>query len=624
MPSGDVHTMDYTGFGRLASYRAPGATAGVVSTFNADQERTELTFPSGRRQTWTTDAVGRITGIADPAGTTSITYAGTTLQPNFLRRTPAGGTAQDLALAYDGALQTAATFTGPAAGTFGYRYGDDLLLAGIRIDNGAEWTISRDRDGLRTAFGPWTITRDGPNGDPTRVSNGVWALGLTYNELGRTATRTYTVDAREVFKLVLTHDAGGRLRRVVESIDGAATTYDYTYDVDGQLTEVKRNGVATESYAYDLNGNRTNSVVGDAETATYDDQDRLTQRGSIAYQFDADGWMTGRGNDRFTYSLAGELLRATLANGTQVSYGYDGLGRRVSRTDSAGTTAYLYGNPDDPFQVTASRGAGGLSTYDYDEGGRLISLTRGGQEYRVATDHLGTVRVVLDAAGAVIKRLDYTSWGVQTADSNPGWALPFGYAGGLTDPATGLVRFGFRDYEPAAGRWVSRDPALYEGGQNNLYAYVGNQPVAYNDPSGLYGLQGSLCGAICGGGRIAYVPGQGASVSVELGVGSPGASVEAFPGPNQGLENDGLSIFGSASMRAGPVNLEAKAESFMDDCGNFQPVVVDPPKGCVGPACLSKDGFTWKSDPQKTPAQQWTGLGTPKAKAGVKVRMRLW
>lgn len=132
---------------------------------------------------------------------------------------PTGGTAQDLALAYDGALPTTATFAGPAAGTFGYRYGDDLLLAGIRIDNGAEWSISRDRDGLRTAFGPWTITRGGPNGDPTRMSSGTWALGLTYDGLGRTATRAYTVGSREVFKLALTHDDGGRLRRVVESSD---------------------------------------------------------------------------------------------------------------------------------------------------------------------------------------------------------------------------------------------------------------------------------------------------------------------------------------------------------------------------------------------------------------------
>jgi RHS repeat-associated protein len=625
MPSGDVHTMEYTGFSRLEAYRAPGATAGVQSTYNADQERTELLFPSGRRQTWTTDANGRISGVADPAGTTSIGYAGTTMLPNLLRRTPTGGTAQDLAMTYDGALQTGATFSGPAAGTFGYRYGDDLLLTGIRIDGGAELAITYNRDGQRTAYGPWSITRGGPNGDPTRMANGTWALGLTFDNLGRTATRTYTVGTKEVYKLALTHDNAGRLRRIAETVEGTATTYDYAYDVDGQLTEVKRNGAVVESYAYDPNGNRIRSVVGGTtETATFDDQDRLLKRGSVAYQFDADGWMTGRGNDRFTYSVAGELLQAKLANGTEVRYGYDALGRRTSRTDSAGTTAYLYGNPDDAFQVTASRDASGLTTYVYDEGGRLIGLQRGGQHYRVATDHLGSVRVVTDAAGAVVKRLQYTSWGVQTADSNPAWTLPFGYAGGLADPVTGLVRFGFRDYEPAAGRWVSRDPALYNGGQHNLYAYVGNQPVAYTDPSGLYGIQGSGCAAICLGGRIAYVPGKGASVSFEGGVGSPGASVEAFPGPNQGLENDGLSIFGSASMRAGPVSVEGKIESFMDDCGNFQTPVVDPPKGCIGPACLSKDGPTWKSDPQKTPAQQWTGVGTPKAKAGVKVRIRLW
>ena len=52
--------------------------------------------------------------------------------------------------------------------------------------------------------------------------------------------------------------------------------------------------------------------------------------------------------------------------------------------------------------------------------------------------------------------------------------LPIGFAGGLTDPDTGLARFGMRDYDPAIGRWTARDPILFKGGQENLYMYCGN------------------------------------------------------------------------------------------------------------------------------------------------------
>jgi RHS repeat-associated protein len=54
-------------------------------------------------------------------------------------------------------------------------------------------------------------------------------------------------------------------------------------------------------------------------------------------------------------------------------------------------------------------------------------------------------------------------------DSNPGFQ-PFGFAGGLYDRDTGLVRFGARDYDAETGRWTARDPILFAGGQGNLYA----------------------------------------------------------------------------------------------------------------------------------------------------------
>jgi RHS repeat-associated protein len=80
--------------------------------------------------------------------------------------------------------------------------------------------------------------------------------------------------------------------------------------------------------------------------------------------------------------------------------------------------------------------------------------------------------------------LDYDDFGFVTQDTNPGFQ-PFGFAGGLYDPDTGLVRFGARDYDGEAGRWTSRDLMKFQGGAPNLYAYSRLDPINYIDPSGL-------------------------------------------------------------------------------------------------------------------------------------------
>jgi RHS repeat-associated protein len=96
----------------------------------------------------------------------------------------------------------------------------------------------------------------------------------------------------------------------------------------------------------------------------------------------------------------------------------------------------------------------------------------------------------------VVKILDGDSFGNLTTDTNPSFDLPIGFAGGLADTATGLVRFGFRDYDPAAGRWTARDPLLFAGGQANLYLYAGNNPINRRDPNGLDGGLGEVEGTI--------------------------------------------------------------------------------------------------------------------------------
>jgi uncharacterized protein RhaS with RHS repeats len=84
--------------------------------------------------------------------------------------------------------------------------------------------------------------------------------------------------------------------------------------------------------------------------------------------------------------------------------------------------------------------------------------SKGGDAYRIVSDHLGSPRLVVNTAdGTVAQRMDYDEWGRVIQDTNPGFQ-PFGYAGGLYDRDTGLVRFGARDYDPETGRWTAKDP----------------------------------------------------------------------------------------------------------------------------------------------------------------------
>jgi len=251
---------------------------------------------------------------------------------------------------------------------------------------------------------------------------------------------------------------------------------------------VKRDGTTVETYTYDSNGNRTSRKSGTMvvpETASYDAQDRLTALGTVAYSYNADGFLTARGADTFSYGTTGELRSAT-SGGQTSSYAYDAAGRLVARTSGGQTHQYLYGNQDEPYQVTAAREpSGALSVYDYDDEGALFAIRRQGVRYYVASDQVGTPRVVTNSAGAVIKNTEYDSFGNLLSDSNPGFFLAVGFAGGIPDPTTRLVRFGLRDYDPKQGRWTARDPIFYAGGQANLYAYVANDPVNGRDPSGL-------------------------------------------------------------------------------------------------------------------------------------------
>src|SRR5262249_5451128 len=127
-------------------------------------------------------------------------------------------------------------------------------------------------------------------------------------------------------------------------------------------------------------------------------------------------------------------------------------------------------------------------------------MVRNGVTYRILTDQLGSPRAVIDNnTGVIVARFDYDEWGVVVAETNSGFQ-PFGFAGGLSDSMTGLVRFGTRDYAPTSGRWIAKDRVGLGGGSPNLYEYTVNDPINELDPTGEFSVYGwsSIEGEVSG------------------------------------------------------------------------------------------------------------------------------
>jgi len=532
MPNGALHELAYNEINEFINYTPAGNVNPLESEFNIDRQRVKSTQPGGRQTQYLIDlATGRDTGISYPEADVSFTYFDASNRVGTVSRTPTDAQpGQSLSYSYDGSLLTGVNFSGVAIGEYDYSYDSNFRVISRSFTNGTERAFSYDDDDLLTGIGDFAISRTGPAGLPGELGDGVLAVNYEFNSRGRLANRSHKILAAGVYNLALTHDAAGRISQKVETIDGLITTYDYTYDLDGQLLEVHLEDVLEEHYEYDVNGNRTvREVSGVTETTTYDTQDRILSHNGIAYVFDDDGFLTQLGTFMFSYSARGELLKVLVSPGNEIRYTYDGFGRRVARTDSNGTTQYLYGNPGNQLLITEIIDQNGtLSQYFYDESAALIAMDRDGVRYYLATDQVGSPRVITDSSGAIVKRLVYDTWGVLIQDNNPSFNLPFGFAGGLADEVTGLVRFGMRDYDPRVGRWMARDPVLYEGGQANLFVYANNDPVNYRDPTGLFCIGGSVFSGFGIGATLCMADGH-FSLCGELGIGLGGGfSIDPF------------------------------------------------------------------------------------------------
>ncbi|WP_413568876.1 RHS repeat-associated core domain-containing protein [Bdellovibrio sp. HCB117] len=140
------------------------------------------------------------------------------------------------------------------------------------------------------------------------------------------------------------------------------------------------------------------------------------------------------------------------------------------------------------YQITAETDGAGNIIRRFVYGSKINIpdyVVTGGKEYRVISNQVGTPKAIVESStGKIVETLSYDEFGV-SLDGKRSSYLPFGFAGGLSDSDTSLLRFGARDYDPIVGRWTSKDPIGFNGGDTNFYGYTFQDPVNFVDPSGL-------------------------------------------------------------------------------------------------------------------------------------------
>ena len=461
-------------------------------------ELTKMVRADGKSIGFNYDSLGRLS--SQKLGTASISYYYG--RGHLTRINRSDGVTVDQT--FDGALWTGSSWSGSVKGDVKVTYNENLWLSSLTVNSARTVNFTYDDDGLLTSAsasgGVVTLNRDALTGYLTSTVMGNTTSEQSYTDFGEIKHISAAFSGVSLFEQNITaRDALGRVTHLTENIAGAsqviAHDVTYQYDLAGRLAKETRDGVTT-LYTYDPNGNRTSVQVGNkaATTALYDAQDRILTYGSQTYTHTEHGDLLTRVDDAntltLTYDELGNLLKAVGVEGatkTTVEYVVDGLGRRVARRLNGNfDRAWLYRDSLRPVSEVDSAGVFTHFVYasNAEESGAPIALIRAGVFYRVVKDHLGSVRLVVNATtGEVAQSIDYDAYGRVVSETGAGFQ-PFGFAGGLYDATTKLVRFGARDYDASTGRWTNKDPIGFAGQQGNVYLYVGGDPVNGIDPTG--------------------------------------------------------------------------------------------------------------------------------------------
>jgi RHS repeat-associated protein len=348
----------------------------------------------------------------------------------------------------------------------------DGLLASIRNTDPVSGRLTH------ISTGSGDVLPDVDGGDT--FTNRLQSIGYVYFADGKLQTRSDFVLANvEGFE----YDGIDRVTRWTPSRIGPVqteTVVQYGYDDTGNLTsrnESSSAGVSNETYTYGENGAGPHA---------------LTSGPLGSYAYDTSGRQIVRpGQPVLSYNMFNLPARIQRADGSVVDFVYDADGVRVVKKTAASSVislANLYERRTD--------GNGTSHVFYLPGDGRVVGQIwcDGGGSCAAPTyfhpDRYGTIDTAT-SSGAVVgheKRDPYGRPYTLGDSTEPGAAVTIGFTGAEEDAETGLVNLQHRLYDPRVGRFISPDPLVkdpFGGQQYNRYAYAGNNPLSFVDPSGL-------------------------------------------------------------------------------------------------------------------------------------------
>jgi RHS repeat-associated protein len=257
--------------------------------------------------------------------------------------------------------------------------------------------------------------------------------------------------------------------------NGSSLSLTYTYNKDHQRSKL----VANDNTYLPI------GLTPGSATYTKNALNQYTAVGATAYAYDGRGNLTGDGVWTYGYDTENRLVSAS--NGTTtISYGYDALGRRLSKTVGGVSTSWAsYGNREiAEYQGTGTPVLQSRTVFGAGLDEPVASISPTNVRTYMFQDTLGSVIALGNATGQVTEKYAYTAYGLNTL-VGPGTSA-YRYAGRRFEPETGLYHNRARAYSPTLGRFLQTDPIGTDGGIN-LYAYCANDPIDCTDPNGNIG-----------------------------------------------------------------------------------------------------------------------------------------
>ena len=289
-----------------------------------------------------------------------------------------------------------------------------------------------------------------------------------------------------------------------------------TYDANGNITTLKRYGKTASGYS--LMDNLTISYTGNQPTSVSESTSDYNVSNSFeykkangsGYKFNENGSLVAdksRGIAYITYDLNNNPKQIYFTNGSVTKYVYSASGQKLRAVHYTAKPNITRTWGEKPAELTVAQILLADST-DYLMGGSLTmkngridkylfeggyaqasvasSTTENFAFYYYNKDHLGNIREVVDASGAVKQVTNYYPFGAPYAESTAADFQPYKYNGKELDKMHGLntYDYGARQHDPILGRWDRIDPLCENNPEITPYHYCNSNPINNVDPDG--------------------------------------------------------------------------------------------------------------------------------------------